>query len=234
MLLQISPVIADTLSETFVEPVVQAAENTVVEMNLWEMTLSGGWLMIPLALLLLIAVYIFIERFLALRSVLKEDPILLVQVKDYLSEGKKEAALALCVKSHTPEARMIEKGISRIGRPVSVAQTAIENVANFEISKLGKGLPWLATIAGGAPMIGFLGTVLGMVQAFFDMSNAGDTVTLSILAGGIYVALVTTIAGLIVGVLAFFGYNYLTTKVATVTDKLEVAVSDIMEMLNIE
>lgn len=231
MLLQIPAAVADS---SLIEPVVQTAENTIIEMNLWEMTLAGGWLMLPLALLLLIAVYIFIERFLSLRGVLKEDPILLVQVKDFLSEGKKEAALALCTKSHTPESRMIEKGISRIGRPASVAQTAIENVANFEISKLGKGLPWLATIAGGAPMLGFLGTVLGMVRAFFEMSNAGDTVTLTTLSAGIYTALVTTVAGLIVGVIAFFGYNYLTTKITAVTDKLEIAVSDIMEMLKIE
>ncbi|MDR1698731.1 MAG: MotA/TolQ/ExbB proton channel family protein [Prevotellaceae bacterium] len=231
MLLQVPVAIADTLSETFVEPAVQTAQT--VEMNLWEMTLAGGWLMLPLALLLLIGVYIFIERFLSLRNVLQEDPMLLVQVKDYLAEGKKESALALCAKSHTPEARMIEKGISRIGRPASVVQTAIENVANFEISKLNKGLPWLATAAGGAPMIGFLGTVIGMVQAFFDMSNAGDTVTLTILSSGVYTAMVTTVAGLIVGVLCFFAYNYLTAKISTVTDKLEVAVSDIMEMLEI-
>jgi len=231
MLLQI-PVVADTVSQN-IQSAVPVAQ-TVKEMNLWEMTLAGGVLMIPIALLLLIGVYVFIERFLSMRSVLKENPILLVQVKDYLAEGKKDAALALCAKSNTPETRMIEKGISRIGRPAAVAQTAIENAANFEIAKLGKGLPWLATGAGGAPMLGFLGTVVGMVQAFFDMSNAGDTVTLTTLSSGIYTALVTTVGGLIVGVCCFFAYNYLTAKISTVTDKLEIAVSDIMEMLNFE
>jgi biopolymer transport protein ExbB len=233
MLFQIPPVLADTLAQPSNETLVQVTE-TVKEMNLWEMTLAGGVLMIPIALLLLIGVYVFIERLISMRSVLKEDPILLVQVKEYLSENKKDAAIALCAKSNTPEARMIEKGISRIGRPAAVAQTAIENAANFEIAKLGKGLPWLATAAGGAPMLGFLGTVLGMVQTFFDMSNAGDTVTMTTLSGGIYTALVTTVGGLIVGVSCFFAHNYLTTKISAVTDKLEVAVSDIMEMLNID
>ena len=126
------------------------------------------------------------------------------RIRDFILDGKIAAAVDLCRKTDTPIARMIEKGIERLGRPMSDVQSAIENVANLEVSKLENGLPSLATIAGGAPMIGFLGTVLGMVQTFMDMSAAGGTVDMSLLAGGMYVAMVTTVAGLIVGVSRLF------------------------------
>ena len=179
------------------------------QISLLDMALKGGWLMIPLALMLLIAIYIFIERLVVLKKASKEDSSFMNRVKDYIYDGKIDSALNLCRDTNTPSARMIEKGISRLGRPMSDVLVAIENVGNIEIAKLEKGFTIMATIAGGAPMVGFLGTVIGMVEAFFNMASKGDnTINLSDLSGGIYTAMVTTVAGLVVGVCAYFAYNY--------------------------
>ena len=127
---------------------------------------------------------------------------------------------------------MIETGINRIGRPLGDIQTAVDNVGNAEVARLEKGLPYLATISGGAPMIGFLGTVIGMVQAFFNMSNAGSNVDITLLSGGIYTAMITTVGGLIVGILAYFAYNFLTAKVSDVVAKMENTTIQFMDLLN--
>ena len=142
-------------------------------------------------------------------------------IKDLIHDGKIKSALALCKREDTPVSRLIEKGIERMGRPLTDIQAAVENLGNIEVARLEKGLPGLASIAGGAPMIGFLGTVLGMVQAFFNMSQAGNNIDITLLSGGIYTAMVTTVAGLIVGILAFFGYNYLTAKVSDLVFMLQ-------------
>ena len=138
-------------------------------------------------------------------------------------EGKVRSARALCRRSDTPVARMIEKGVERIDKPLGDLRIAVENVANVEVAKLEKGLPALATIAGGAPMIGFLGTVMGMVQAFFNMAQAGNNIDITLLSGGIYTAMITTVGGLIVGILAYFGYNFLTSKITGLVSKMEAA-----------
>ncbi len=157
---------------------------------------KGGWIMIPILLLSVIAVYIFFDRYFAIKKAGKFDTGLLEKIKVYITSGKIDAALALCRSNSKPAARMLEKGISRIGRPLNDVNAAIENVGNLEISKLEKGLPVLASVAGGAPMIGFLGTVMGMIQAFYDMSNAGNNIDVTLLSTGIYQAMVTTVAGL--------------------------------------
>ena len=165
----------------------QAAEVAATEearMGLWELFTKGGWLMWPLLILGGVTIFIFVERFLAIRKASTLDMNFMNRIRDFILDGKIAAAVDLCRKTDTPIARMIEKGIERLGRPMSDVQSAIENVANLEVSKLENGLPSLATIAGGAPMIGFLGTVLGMVQTFMDMSAAGGTVDMSLLAGG--------------------------------------------------
>ena len=155
------------------------------------------------------------------------------RIKDYIYDGKLESALNLCRDTNSPSARMIEKGISRLGRPMSDVLVAIENVGNLEIAKLEKGLNLLATISGGAPMLGFLGTVMGMVKAFFEMEKAGgNTVNLSQLSGGIYTAMVTTVAGLIVGVVAYFAYNYLVGRVNEVMRQLEMRNMEFLDVLN--
>lgn len=188
--------------------------------------------MIPIALLSVIAVYIFVERFFVIRKASQEDITFMNRIKEYIHEDKIESAFTLCQSTDTPIARMIEKGISRIGRPLNDINAAIENVGKLEIYKLEKGLPTLATVAGGAPMIGFLGTVMGMIIAFYDMSNAGNNVDVGMLSNGIYTALVTTVAGLIVGIVAYFAYNILVAKVEKVVFNLEARTTEFMDILN--
>lgn len=188
--------------------------------------------MIPLALLGILAIYIFIERLIVIRKASYKDPSFMDKIKDYINEGKIDAALTLCKNTDTPYSRMIEKGITRLGRPMNDVMVAIENVGNIEIGKLERGLSLLATTAGGGPMIGFLGTVAGMIEAFFNMASAGNNVNITVLADGIYVAMVTTVAGLIVGIIAFFAYNYLTSKVDEVVNNMEARTVEFMDILN--
>lgn len=201
-------------------------------MTFGELFLAGGWLMWPLALLLAIAIYIFIERYIAIRKASKLDMNFMNRVREYILDGKIAPARNLCRSTNTPIARMIDKGIGRIGRPISDVQSSIENVANLEVSRLENGLPFLATIAGGAPMLGFLGTVVGMVRAFMDMSQAGGTVDISLLSGGMYVAMITTVAGLIVGIPAYFGYNYLVARIEKLIFQMEANSIAFMDILN--
>lgn len=202
------------------------------KMNLFDMAVNGGWLMIPIVLLLFIAIAIFIERLMVINKAAKEDPSFMHRIKDYIHEGKIQSALNLCKQTNTPYSRMIEKGISRLGRSMNDIQVAIENVGTIEVAKLERGFPWIATTAAAAPMIGFLGTVTGMVQAFFSMANAGADISISLLSGGIYQALVTTVAGLIVGIIALFGYNYLVSRVNGVVAKMESQSMEFMDLLN--
>lgn len=201
-------------------------------MSLWDLCLQGGWSMIPLALLLLLCVYIFVERLVVLRAAGREDANFMNRIRGYIHEGEIESALNLCRATATPEARLIEKGISRIGRPVNDVLVAIENTGNLEVAGLSRGLPWLATTAAGAPMIGFLGTVIGMVQAFFAIASAGSSATIDSFASGIYAALVTTVAGLIVGIVAMFAYNYLVARMNKLMNRMEARTMDFMDLLN--
>ena len=202
------------------------------KMGLWELFNKGGWLMWVLLLLGGFTIFIFVERFLAIRKASMLDMHFMNRIRDYIYDGKIDSALNLCKKTDTPIARMVEKGIERLGRPMNDVQTAIENVANLEVSKLENGLPFLATIAGGAPMIGFLGTVMGMVQTFMDMSAAGGTVDMALLSGGMYIAMVTTVGGLIVGIPAYFGYNYLVARIEKVVFRMEANSIAFMDILN--
>lgn len=202
------------------------------EMNIIDLAVKGGWIMIVLLILSLIAIYIFVQRFMVIKRAGKEDETFMNRIKDYIHEGKVESALNLCRTTNTPYARMIEKGITRLGRPMSDVLVAIENVGNIEVAKLEKGFPLIATTAAGAPMLGFLGTVTGMVRAFFDMANAGTNVDVSLLSGGIYEALVTTVGGLVVGIIALFAYNYLVSQVDNVVNKMEMRTMEFMDLLN--
>lgn len=203
-----------------------------ISLSFGELVLKGGWIMIPIILLSIIAIYIFIERFYVIAKAGHEEMNFMNRIKDYISDSKIDAALSLCRSSISPAARMVEKGINRIGRPQNDVNTAIENVGKLEIYKLERGLPTLATIAGAAPMIGFLGTVIGMIKAFYDMSNAGNNIDVSLLSNGIYTAMVTTVAGLIVGILAYFAYNILVAKVEKVIFRLEATATEFMDILN--
>jgi len=203
-----------------------------ISMPLWDLTMKGGWLMIPIGVLSIISVYIFVERYFAVRKAAQTDENFMNRIKDYIHDGKIDSALALCHSTDSPIARMIEKGIQRIGRPLNDINTAIENVGRLEVFKLERGLPALATCAGGAPMIGFLGTVTGMIRAFYDMAMAGSNIDIEILSSGIYEAMVTTVAGLSVGIIAYFGYNVLVANVEKVVNGLEAHTVEFMDLLN--
>ena len=202
------------------------------EMSLWEMFNAGGWLMWVLVVLGGITIFIFVERFVAIVRASRLDLNFMHRIRDYVVAGNVKEAVAYCHSYRTPIARMIEKGLERLGRPMSDVQNAVENVANLEVSKLENGLPFLATVAGGAPMIGFLGTVLGMVRTFMDMSAAGGTVDMALLSGGMYVAMVTTVGGLIVGIPAYFGYNYLVARIEKLVFRMEANTIAFMDILN--
>jgi len=205
---------------------------TEAQMNILDLAVKGGWIMIVLLLLSLIAIFVFIQRFLIIRRANKSDEGFMNRVKDYIHDGKIDSAINLCRQTQNPSARMIEKGISRLGRPMNDVLVAIENVGNIEVAKLEKGFAIIATIAAIAPMLGFLGTVTGMVRAFFSMANAGTNVDITLLSSGIYEALVTTVGGLIVGIVALFGYNYLVSQVDNVVNRLESSTMEFMDLLN--
>ncbi|RUT77947.1 MotA/TolQ/ExbB proton channel family protein [Ancylomarina longa] len=210
----------------------KGAEATEISLNFIDLAFKGGWIMIPILVLSAIAMYIFFERYYAIRKAAKKDSNFMNRIRDYIHDGKIDSAVALCDSNNTPVSRMISKGIKRIGRPLNDVNAAIENIGNLEVSKLEKNLPTLATVAGAAPMIGFLGTVMGMIQAFYDMSNAGNNIDISLLSNGIYTAMVTTVAGLIVGIIAYFAYNILVAKVEKVVFNMEATTTEFMDLLN--
>ncbi len=207
-------------------------ETAVAEMSLWDMACKGGWIMIVLALLSVVCFYIFFERLAALHKAGKDDPLFMERIRDYVHTGDIKSAVNYCRMTNTPAARMIEKGISRMGHPASDVQAAIENAGNLEVAKLERRLPVMATIASGAPMIGFLGTVTGMVQAFWDMANAGNNIDITLLSSGIYEAMITTVGGLVVGIVAMFAYNYLVGKVDNIVNEMEAKTLAFMDFVN--
>ena len=229
LLAQVATSMADSLATA--NPVL--TEVSTPEMNLFDMAVKGGWIMIVLAVLSLMCFYILFERNYVIRKAGKDDPMFMERIKDYIHSGEIKAALNYCRSVDTPSARMIEKGIKRLGRPISDVQTAIENVGNIEVAKLEKGLTVMATISGGAPMLGFLGTVTGMVRSFYEMANAGSgNIDITLLSGGIYEAMITTVGGLIVGIIAMFAYNYLVMLVDRIVNKMETRTVEFMDLLN--
>lgn len=201
-------------------------------LSIWSLVMDGGYIMLPLAALLLLTVYVFTDRMIAINRALHEDPTFMKRIRDYVVEADLDSAVTLCKNTNTPYSRLILKGIQRIGRPTQDVLTAIENTGNLEVANLGKGLPWLSTTAAGAPMLGFLGTVIGMIEAFFTLAKAGSASNISLLSGGIYQALVTTVAGLVVGIIALFAYNYLVARINRVMNRLEARTIEFMDLLN--
>ena len=202
------------------------------KVNLWTLVMDGGYIMIPLAILLLLTIYIFVERYIVINRTLKQDPTLMSRLRDYLREGDIHSAENLCKNSDSPYGRMLLKGVQRIGRPINEVTSAIENTGDLEVATLGRGMTWLSTTAAGAPMLGFLGTVIGMIEAFFSLAKAGAQNNISLLSGGIYQALVTTVAGLIVGIVALFAYNYLASRISKATNLMEARTMDFLDILN--
>ncbi len=201
-------------------------------MSLWSLIMDGGYIMIPLAVLLLVVTYVFTERCIVISRANKNDRNFMDRIRDFVHDGDIESAMNLCRKNDTPYSRLIAKGLSRIGRPMNDILVTIENTGNIEVANLGKSLPWLSTTAAGAPMLGFLGTVVGMIQAFFALASAGTSANITVLSSGIYQALVTTVAGLIVGIIALFAYNYLVARINSVMNGLESSTMEFMDLLN--
>lgn len=207
-------------------------EPTEITLSIWELAIKGGWIIAILAVFSIIAIYIFIERFSIINRASKEDRNFMNNIKDFIHNGRIDSALSLCRNNNSPIARMIEKGLSRIGRPLNDINAAIENVGKLEVSRLEKNTAGLATIAGAAPMLGFLGTVIGMIRAFYDMSMAGNNIDIALLSGGIYQAMITTVAGLIVGIIAYICYNILVARVEKLVYKLEARATEFMDLLH--
>lgn len=210
----------------------QAAANAPEGLSLWQLCLDGGWIMIILAALLILSVYIFTERAIVINKAAREDHNFMKRIKDYIHDGELANAYRLCEDTDSPSSRLVAKGLSRVGRPMNDVLVAIENTGNLEVSSLSKGLAWLATTAAGAPMLGFLGTVIGMVQSFYAIAQSGSSAEIGSFADGIYTALVTTVAGLIVGIVALFAYNYLVSRVNKVMNLLEARTMEFMDLLN--
>ncbi len=221
---------AETLSGE--NPVLTPVMTGEPQMNLWDMACKGGWIMIVLAVMSVIAFYIFFERAVTIRKAAKGDPLFMDRIRDYVKSGDMKSAINYCRMTDTPSARMIEKGIKRMGRPVSDIQAAIENTGNIEVAKLEDKLSIMATISSGAPMLGFLGTVTGMVRAFWNMANAGNNIDITLLSSGIYEAMITTVGGLIVGIAVMFAYNHLVYRIDKVVNQMEARTMAFMDLLN--
>ncbi|MFZ9982777.1 MAG: MotA/TolQ/ExbB proton channel family protein [Cyclobacteriaceae bacterium] len=195
------------------------------------LALKGGPLMVPIAISSVVAIYIFIERWLTVNKADKSPDFFMDKIKDLVLKGDINAAKIICSQYDNPVARMIEKGLSRIGSPLKTIEASVENVARIELFRLEKNLSLLATISGVAPMMGFLGTVMGMVQAFISIAQEEGTISPKLLSNGIYEAMITTVAGLTVGIIAYLGYNYLVTRVSKLVHKMEYSSIEFIDLL---
>ncbi len=198
--------------------------------SLWDLTIKGGWLMVPIAVLAVAAVYIFFERFFAIRKAAQFENNFIDRIRDYIHEGKIDAALNLCSSTDRPVARMIEKGIKRLGRPIKEIEDSIEIVGKFEIYNLEKNLVILGVIAGIAPMFGFIGTIAGVIKIFYNISLA-DNISIGLIAGGLYEKMVTSAAGLLIGIVAYIFYHWLNVMIEKVVHKLELNAMNFIDLL---
>lgn len=223
---------ADTAAAAAQNLLQQPPPPTVEPISVLELAVKGGLTMIPLAILSIITIYLIVERWMAIRKAGRDEKNFLNNISDYIHSGKLDSARALCKSTDTPVSHMIEKGISRIGQPMEDISVAVENVAKLEVYRMEKNLSILATIAGAAPMLGLIGTVMGMVRTFYNIANSPDGIQIGALSGGVYEAMVATVAGLIVGVTAFIGYNLLVANVQKVIYTLELRSVEFLDLLN--
>jgi biopolymer transport protein ExbB len=231
-LLQIVETTAPLGPETVLQ---QSSSSAASELTLFDLLLAGGPIMIPILICSVIAVYIIVERLVAINKLSKDPSNFMNNIRDYISTGNIDAARALCKNTNNPVARMIEKGISRLGKPLPDIEKAIENVGNIEVVKMERGLNALATCAAAAPMLGFLGTVTGMVRAFYDMNmeyqRTHESINIGVLSSGMYQAMMTTVAGLVVGIIALVCYNILTAMIKKVLFKMESSSIEFLDLL---
>ena len=212
--------------------ITQVAEPVQETLNILDLAVKGGWIMIVLAILSILGIYIFVERFMTLRKAMQKNPYLLDRINDNLRDNDPKSAMNYCERMNTPMSRILVKGVKDSNLDLPSLRQVLENNAALEIAALEKGLPILSTIAAVAPMLGFLGTVTGMVQAFWQMSNAGNNIDVSLLSGGIYEAMVTTVGGLIVGIIAIFAYNYLVARVDKAQNLMEADIISFLEIVS--
>ena len=201
-------------------------------MDLFELLLNSGYVMIPIAILSIVAVYLCIERYITIKKAGQLDPQFMATIKDEVLDGDIKGAQRHCQDKATPVALMIAKGLSRIGKPLEDISVAVENVGKLEVYKLEKGMPILATIAGAAPMLGFLGTVTGMIRTFNQLQESGEQITADLLSGGIGEAMMTTVAGLVVGIFAYIAYNLLSSMINKVVYKMEASTVEFLDILH--
>jgi biopolymer transport protein ExbB len=215
------------------EPTPLQTEKTLSLVELIQNGGLGGQLIIGLLFLLLMVVtYIYFERLFAIRAAVKVTPNFMPQIRSFVMNGKLEGAQQLCIQENIPVSRLIAKGLSRIGRPLEDINTAIENAGRLEVYQLEKNISVLATIAGAAPMLGFLGTVIGMILSIFEISNAGGNIDMQLLADGLYTAMTTTVAGLIVGIVGYISYNHLVVKINKAVYQMESSSLEFLDLLN--
>lgn len=230
----ISNLIQDTTQEA--SEVLQDGESVEKTLSIIELITSGGTagmvIIVVLILMLIFTLYIYFERILTIKEASKIDANFMNQIKDYVSNGKIDSAQNLCSTVNSPVSRLISKGVSRIGKPLEDINTAIENAGRLEIYNLEKNVSVLATISGAAPMIGFLGTVIGMILSIFEIANSGGSIDIKTLADGLYTAMTTTVAGLIVGIVAYIAYNHLVVKTDKVVYQMEANSLEFLDLLN--
>lgn len=220
-----------TVQDTVKNAVTQlTTQPTAQSLSFWELLQKGGIIMIPILILSLLAVYFFFERLIAIKKASREDTNFMNNIKDFIVNMKIDAAKAFCKSTNSPVSRMVEKGIDRIGKPISEIERTIESVGKFEVSKLEKNLKILGIVAGMAPMLGFIGTIMGVIKIFHNISLA-DNISIGLIAGGLYEKLITSASGLIVGVLAYAGYHYLNILLDKVVFKMENNALDFMDLL---
>lgn len=228
--------VADTLSSGAGADLLASDIPVVKTQTIWDMIVSGGWSGVAIIamefVMSILAVYIFVERSSLIKTAAKADPRFMDTIKSLVSAGKLTEAKAICDRENTVESRIMKKGISKIGKPLEDISTAIENTGKLEIYTLEGNISRLAMIAGAAPMLGFLGTVVGMVIAFQSMANAGGQVEIQDLSGGISTAMTTTVAGLIVGIMAYIFYNLLVGRIQKVINRIEVSAADFLDLLS--
>uniref|UniRef100_UPI004047C420 MotA/TolQ/ExbB proton channel family protein n=1 Tax=Algoriphagus sp. TaxID=1872435 RepID=UPI004047C420 len=224
-------VVLQTITSDSLTTLTNATDSSSTSIGLLDLLIKGGYMMIPLYLLFVVAIFIFVQKLLVIRKASKTPNQLLDQVKVLVQSGQIDKAKLLCAGESTPVANMITKGIDRIGSPLKNIEVAIENVGKLEIYKLEKNLGILATVAGAAPMIGFLGTVTGMIQAFISIAQEDGMVSPKLLSSGIYEAMITTAAGLVVGIVAYLGYNYLVTLVSKLVHHMEYTSIEFIDLL---
>tara|TARA_B100000575_G_C22904317_1_gene525493 strand:- start:109 stop:786 length:678 start_codon:yes stop_codon:yes gene_type:complete len=217
----------------FQDPAPLQTEKTLSLLELIKNGGLGGQVIIGLLfVLLLIVTYIYFERLFAILSAVKVTPNFMPQIRSFVMNGKLESAQQLCFQENVPVARLISKGLSRIGRPLEDINSAIENAGRLEVYQLEKNISILATISGAAPMLGFLGTVIGMILSIFEISNAGGNIDMQLLADGLYTAMTTTVAGLIVGILGYICYNHLVVKINKAVYQMEASSLEFLDLLN--